>query len=123
MGSCLRGTVVAIGTPDYQSYFTGENHNESDCTGEKGNCGCIHAEAVLLKKCPNPIYVIVSMSPCLSCAKLLLNAGVKRVDYITEYRLLDGVALLRENGIETRCLRSEVIEHNTDKDLEGPKQH
>lgn len=42
----------------------------------------------------------VTHQPCLSCAMSTINAGIVRVTYKEPYRLLDGVSLLEEAGIE-----------------------
>lgn len=42
----------------------------------------------------------VTASPCIECAKLIIQAGIKRVVYRDEYRLHDGPDLLRQAGIE-----------------------
>ncbi|MCA1800000.1 MAG: hypothetical protein LC650_01735 [Actinobacteria bacterium] len=44
--------------------------------------------------------VHVTHMPCLACAMSLINAGVERVTYRNPYRILDGVNLLRQAGIE-----------------------
>lgn len=44
--------------------------------------------------------IYVTMSPCIECAKLILNTGIKRVYYHEEYRDLTGVEFLRKNKIE-----------------------
>ena len=44
----------------------------------------------------------VTDSPCIECAKLIIQAGIKRVIYSREYRLTDGVDLLRRAGIEVK---------------------
>jgi dCMP deaminase len=45
--------------------------------------------------------------PCLSCAKLIVNAGVWRVWYINEYRLREGLDLLLRSGIEVFRIRED----------------
>ena len=50
----------------------------------------------------------VTDSPCIECSKLIIQAGIKRVVYMREYRLTDGVDLLRRAGIEV--VRYEVPE-------------
>ena len=50
----------------------------------------LHAEATMY----------VTASPCIECAKLIIQAGIKRVVYSEKYRLEDGVELLRRAGIE-----------------------
>ena len=42
----------------------------------------------------------VTASPCIECAKLIIQAGIKRVVYHDEYRITDGLDLLRRAGIE-----------------------
>ena len=42
----------------------------------------------------------VTASPCIECAKLIIQAGIKRVVYSEKYRLEDGLNLLRRAGIE-----------------------
>jgi dCMP deaminase len=43
----------------------------------------------------------VTASPCIECAKLIIQAGIKRVVYGEKYRLTDGIDLLERAGIET----------------------
>ena len=42
----------------------------------------------------------ITDSPCIECAKLIIQAGIKRVVYAREYRLTDGADLLRQAGIK-----------------------
>ncbi|MBQ4446275.1 MAG: dCMP deaminase family protein [Prevotella sp.] len=42
----------------------------------------------------------VTASPCIECAKLIIQAGIKRVVYGEKYRLEDGINLLKRAGIE-----------------------
>ena len=42
----------------------------------------------------------VTDSPCIECAKLIIQAGIRRVIYGREYRIMDGIELLRRAGIE-----------------------
>ena len=42
----------------------------------------------------------VTASPCMECAKLIIQSGIRRVVYRDEYRLTDGIDLLRRAGIE-----------------------
>ena len=39
-------------------------------------------------------------SPCIECAKLIIQAGIKRVVYSQKYRLDDGLRLLERAGID-----------------------
>ena len=49
----------------------------------------------------------VTDSPCIECAKLIIQAGIKRVVYKRAYRLTDGVDLLLKAGIEVEHLPME----------------
>ena len=42
----------------------------------------------------------VTASPCIECAKLIIQSGIKRVVYSEKYRLEDGLELLQRAGIE-----------------------
>ena len=42
----------------------------------------------------------VTASPCIECAKLIIQAGIKRVVYSEKYRLEDGLQLMKKAGIE-----------------------
>ena len=42
----------------------------------------------------------VTASPCLECAKLIIQSGIRRVVYGEDYRLNDGIELLRRANIE-----------------------
>jgi dCMP deaminase len=44
--------------------------------------------------------IYVTVSPCLNCAKLIIQAGIKRVVYAIDYRDDAGTKLLKEAGLE-----------------------
>ena len=46
----------------------------------------------------------ITASPCLECSKLIIQSGIKRVVYGEEYRLMDGVELLKRAGVEVDFL-------------------
>ena len=100
MEKCKRYTVYAIGRNRDGDIEVANNYNEGHCTGEMGNCGCKHAEIALLEKMPLPVIVVLSISPCLNCAKALVKAGVSKVAYLGEYRIRDGIDYLIEHGVE-----------------------
>ena len=47
----------------------------------------------------------VTASPCLECSKLIIQSGIKRVVYGEEYRIMDGVELLKRAGVEVEFLK------------------
>lgn len=67
-----------------------------------GNCGCIHSEVNALVKAPGGVkdkVVFVTDSPCIMCAKLMINSGVTHVFYRRKYRDPSGVELLVSAGV------------------------
>lgn len=46
----------------------------------------------------------MTVSPCWSCSQNIINAGIIRVVYETEYRITDGLDLLRNAGIAVETL-------------------
>jgi len=42
----------------------------------------------------------VTTSPCMECAKLIIQSGIGRVVYCNRYRITDGLDLLKRAGIE-----------------------
>ena len=44
--------------------------------------------------------IYITASPCIECAKLIIQSGIKRVVYGEKYRLTDGIDLLTRAGIE-----------------------
>lgn len=69
-----------------------------------GSCTCIHAEVNALLKAPyddvGGLVMFTTLSPCPSCARLILNSRVTSVYYLDEYRTLEGLSILKDNGIE-----------------------
>ena len=47
----------------------------------------------------------ITASPCLECAKLIIQAGIKRVVYGEPYRIADGLHLLQQAGISVEILK------------------
>ena len=76
--------------------------NRCDST-EPGRCGCIHSEANALIKAgaqtPGKV-MFVTVSPCVMCAKMVVNSNVAKVFYRNAYRDPSGVEVLRSGGVE-----------------------
>lgn len=81
---------------------------ENICEDENGVTKpyVLHAEANAITKVAKSgnssedATLYVTASPCIECAKLIIQAGIKRVVYRDEYRLRDGPDLLKQAGIE-----------------------
>jgi len=108
MNPCKRMMVTAVGLGKDGSVAVRTNYNETECTGIEGKCGCIHAEIALLKVMPDPEMVVLSLSPCLDCAKALHKAGVVEVSYFWPYRKQDGINYLKLHGIQVSCMTERV---------------
>mgnify|MGYP000050903901 FL=1 len=66
----------------------------------------LHAEANAITKIARSgnssagATMYVTAAPCIECAKLIIQAGIRRVVYSEQYRLEDGLDLLRRAKIE-----------------------
>jgi dCMP deaminase len=66
----------------------------------------LHAEANAITKVARSnnssdgSTLYVTTLPCMECAKLIIQSGIKRVVYSEDYRIRDGLDLLRRAGIE-----------------------
>lgn len=79
----------------------------------------LHAEANAITKLAKShnssegATIYVTDEPCLECSKLIIQAGIRRVVYLREYRLHDGVELLKQANIEVvRINENELNETN-----------
>jgi len=67
----------------------------------------LHAEANAITKVARSnnssegATLYVTSSPCIECAKLIVQAGILRVVYSEKYRVEDGINLLKRANIET----------------------
>ena len=100
------GRIISMG-------YAGAPSGLAHCTdvgceiGKDGGCiRTVHAEANAITYAAkngiatNNATMYCTMSPCLDCAKLIINSGIKKVRYIEKYRNEDGIRLLKEVGIE-----------------------
>ena len=75
----------------------------------------LHAEANAITKLArshnnsDEATLYVTASPCIECAKLIIQSGIKRVVYGEKYRLDDGIQLLVRAGIEVEFLNMNEI--------------
>ena len=116
---CKRRQVGALIVKDRMIISDGYNGTpsgfENVCEDENGITKpyVLHAEANAISKVAKSgnssegATLYVTASPCMEWAKLIIQAGIKRVVYMDEYRLLDGIELLRRAGIECVHLEKE----------------
>lgn len=109
---CVRRKVGAILVKDGMIISDGFNGTpagfENVCEDESGvTKACVlHAEANAITKVARShnssegATLYVTASPCMECSKLIIQSGIKRVVYNEEYRITDGLDLLRRAGVE-----------------------
>ncbi len=110
---CVRRQVGALIVKDKMIISDGYNGTpsgfENVCEDENGLTKpyVLHAEANAITKIARSgnnsdgATLYVTASPCIECAKLIIQAGIRRVVYGEKYRLADGVELLHRAGVET----------------------
>lgn len=111
---CIRRKVGALVVKDNAIISDGYNGTPS---GFENKCEddnnvtypyVLHAEANAITKLARSSNnsdgstLYVTASPCIECAKLIIQAGIKRVVYGEKYRLEDGIDLLRKAGIKVQ---------------------
>ena len=118
---CKRRQVGALIVKDRMIISDGYNGTpsgfENECEDENNRSKpyVLHAEANAITKVAKSnnssegSTLYITASPCMDCAKLIIQAGIIRVVYADEYRIVDGIELLEKAGIEVVQLSS-VIE-------------
>lgn len=113
---CQRRQVGALIVKDNIIISDGFNGTpsgfENICEDENGvtKAYVLHAEANAITKIARSgnnsdgATLYVTDSPCIECSKLIIQAGIRRVIYSREYRLTEGLDLLRRAGIEVEYL-------------------
>ena len=113
---CKRRQVGALIVKDRMIISDGYNGTpsgfENVCEDENGITKpyVLHAEANAISKVAKSgnssegATLYVTASPCMECAKLIIQSGIQRVVYSEDYRLADGVELLRRAGISVEYI-------------------
>lgn len=113
---CTRRKVGALIVKDKMIISDGYNGTpsgfENVCELENGTTKpyVLHAEANAITKIARSgnnsegATLYVTASPCLECAKLIIQSGIKRVVYSEKYRLEDGIELLKRARVEVEYI-------------------
>ena len=108
---CKRRQVGALLVKDKMIISDGFNGTpsgfENVCEDETNHTKpyVLHAEANAITKVAassnssRGATIYVTSSPCIECAKLIIQSGIRRVVYSEDYRLADGIELLRRAGV------------------------
>ncbi len=109
---CKRRQVGALLVKDKMIISDGYNGTpsgfENDCEDENNKTKpyVLHAEANAITKVARSnnssdgATLYVTSSPCIECSKLIIQAGIIRVVFSENYRMEDGIQLLKRAGIE-----------------------
>ena len=109
---CQRRQVGAIIVKDKMIISDGYNGTpvgfENVCEDENGLTKpyVLHAEANALTKVARSnnssdgATMYITASPCMECAKLIIQSGIRRVVFSELYRITDGIDLLKRAGVE-----------------------
>lgn len=119
---CTRRKVGALIVKDKMIISDGYNGTpsgfENVCELDDGTTKpyVLHAEANAITKIAKSgnnsdgATLYVTASPCLECSKLIIQSGIRRVVYSENYRLTDGIDLLRRAGVEVVLVELEGAE-------------
>ncbi len=109
---CKRKQVGALIVKDRMIISDGYNGTpsgfENRCEDDEGNTQwfVLHAEANAILKLARSTQsakdatLYLTLSPCKECSKLILQAGIRKLVYVDDYKDNDGIAFLRNHGIE-----------------------
>lgn len=112
LSHCERKKVGALIVRDGRIISDGYNGTPAGfpncCEDQQGNTEwyVLHAEANAILKVARSTNdcsgatLFITLSPCKDCSKLVLQAGIKRVVYMMEYKDTTGVDFLRSAGVE-----------------------
>ena len=113
---CVRRQVGALVVKDKMVISDGYNGTpsgfENVCEDDNNITKpyVLHAEANAITKLARSsnnsdgATIYITASPCIECAKLIIQAGIKRVVYGEQYRLTDGIELLERAGIQVEFI-------------------
>ena len=102
-------TIISDGYNGTPSGFPNVCEDDNDTTFPY----VLHAEANAIAKVAQSnnssdgATLYVTASPCIECAKLIIQAGIKRVVYSEKYRLTDGIDLLERAGVKVEFLNEQ----------------
>ncbi len=117
---CIRRQVGALMVKDKMIISDGYNGTPSgfeNICEEDGHTKpyVLHAEANAITKIAKTgnssagATMYITASPCIECAKLIIQAGITRVVYSEDYRIDDGIELLRRAGVKVDKVEESII--------------
>jgi len=118
---CKRRQVGALIVKDQMIISDGYNGTpsgfENICEDENNVTKpyVLHAEANAITKVAasnnnsKDATIYITSSPCIECAKLIIQAGIKRVVFSDMYRMEEGVNLLKRAGIKIDFIELQTV--------------
>lgn len=118
LSHCKRKQVGALIVKDRMIISDGYNGTPSGfdncCENDAGETHwyVLHAEANAILKVAGSTHsctgatLYLTLSPCKDCAKLILQAGIKRVVYLSGYKDNSGLKFLEKAGVEITQLEN-----------------
>jgi dCMP deaminase len=118
LSHCTRKKVGALIVKDEMIISDGYNGTpagfDNCCETEEGETQwfVLHAEANAILKVAKSTHnchgatLYLTLSPCKDCSKLILQAGIKRVVFLNNYKDTAGIDFLKSAGIETIYLEN-----------------
>lgn len=111
------GCIVIKGKQIISDGFNGSPAgfpNRCECEEGKTLESTLHAEANAISKLAKSTLssegatLYTTLSPCMECSKLIIQAGIIRVVYMKEYKCNKGLELLKRAKIEVEQIKSKV---------------
>ena len=120
----LRKDFSKIASFGYNGSYSGAEQNSETGTEEDslipGESGFIHAEVNMIAKFkeydPENYIVLLTLSPCKMCTKILVNAGFKHVYWIDNYRSLEHLEIFNQCKITHGQINNLVDDYHLIKD-------
>jgi dCMP deaminase len=121
---CKRKQVGALIVKDRTIISDGYNGTPSgfeNCCEDENNQTkwyVLHAEANAILKISRSTQscegatLYLTLSPCKECSKLIFQSGIKRVVYIQDYSDNEGLAFLKDAGVEILKISKEELEYD-----------
>jgi dCMP deaminase len=114
----LKRDFSKIASFGYNGSYSGAQINLTTGTEEEslvpGESGFIHAEVNMIAKFkeydPENYIVLLTLSPCKMCTKILVNAGFKHVYWIDEYRDTSHLTIFNDCNITNGNIK-DLINH------------
>lgn len=103
--------IISDGFNGTPAGFENQCEDENDVTKPY----VLHAEANAITKVAKSgnssegATLYITTSPCIECAKLIIQSGIERVVYSEEYRKSEGIELLKRANIKVENLKDDEI--------------